>query len=318
MSTRILGPRQARRARLRRRRRRRGLVAFFLAIAVLAGLVVAGAWPGRRTLAPSADVPAEQATTAGTGEQDTLLLVRHGRDEGPALGVTLLAAQPRGRSTVLFIPVGTLVDIPGFGFDQLGLTFQYGGAALLEASVENLLGVDVDHVASASQSGLGALLGRTGGLELELDERLVRRSRDGTGEVRFEPGTQFLDGERLVEYWSFRQRDEQEVATFPRQQLVWATLLDSLDDEDVVDALVSDGAPQLQTSAEPRFLRSMLVMLARARGAEKMEFTLLPVTPFGSDGGSDDTYRATPEGIRRLAEGPLAPSVPTGGGAEAL
>ena len=282
-------------------------------------VIGAAAWLGNE-IRPAPDVAQETPSTAPAVEQDTLLVVREGREDGPAQGATLLATVPsRGEGMVLFIPVGTLVDIPGFGLDRLGLAYQYGGMALVEASVENLLGIDIDHVASASSSSLSALLARTGGLELTLEERLVARADDGSAEVRFEAGQQFLDGERLVEYWTFRQRGESELDSFARQQRVWDQLLAAAQDEEVVEALVADGATPLDTSADVEFLTSMLETLSEAHAENRLQFDLLPVTPFGGEDATGGvTYRPTPAGVERLVAGPLAGSVPTGGGTEAI
>jgi hypothetical protein len=319
VSPRALGPRQAARVAQRRRRRRLGLVTFFGATAAVAALIVGAAWLGKQFAAPSEKpTPTSSASPVAEQEQDTLLLVRDLEDDGPAAGVTLFAVQEGGRSTILFIPVGTLVDIPGFGLDRLALAEQYGGPALVVAAVENLLGIDIDHVATASQSALATFVGRTGGMELEIKEQLVARAPDGTAEIRFEPGVQFLDGQRLVEYWSFQQRGEQELSSFPRQQLVLSHLMDELSDQKVLEALVGDGAPQLDTTASPRFLAEMLQELAAAYDDDRADFTLLPVSPFGSDNDGGSSYRATEDGIEQLATGPLAPSVPRGGGSEAI
>ena len=315
------GPRQARRAKQRRRRR--------LQIVAAIAVVAMGAF-GLNSLSQRAPAPNAPATPApvvsdeptqppAVAEQDTLLLIRHGADEGPALGVTLLSAGEGPEANgVLFVPEATLVDIPGFGLDRLGLAYQYGGPALVEASVENLLAIDIDHVAAVSNSGLAAFLARTGGLDVDIDGQLILRNPDGSGEVRFEPGAQFLDGERLAELWAFRQRGESELDSFPRQQLVLGSLLQAVQDPEVLEALVSDGAPQLETSAPTSFLQTVLADMAAAQEAEELGYTLLPVTPFGAgEVAGDVTYRVVPEDVERLVTGPLRGSVPEGGGVEA-
>lgn len=269
-----------------------------------------------------APAPMAEQTTAPEserpGEQDVLLLVRH-RDGGPATGLTLFAVGPGSDDAlVLFVPVGTLVDIPGFGLDRLARAQQYGGAALTEASVENLLGIDVDQVATVTNSGLAGLLERAGGLEVEVDRRLVDRGSAGAAQVRFEPGAQILDGRRLAEYWRFRERDEQELASFPRQQDVIEALLDAAAaDRDVMEALFDDGAPQLDSAAPSGWIAALFDRLTAAAAADELDFRLLPVEPFGSDeGGTNTTFRPVEGEVDRLLQGPLAASVPTGVGAE--
>ena len=248
------GRRASRRAYLRRRRRLRRLVVVVGIVVVAIGVRYVP-WEALRP-APPVAAPSEgqsqSASPAPAVEQDTLLLIRTQTDEGPAVGITLLAVSAEADGTaVIFVPHGTLVDIPGFGLDRLGLAQQYGGTALVEASMENLLGIDIDHSAQVSDSGLSALLARTGGLDLEVDERLVARSEDGSAQVRFEPGAQFLDGQRLVEFWSFQERGESELDTFPRQQQVWGQLLRAASEPAVVEALIADGAPPTRDIGRP-------------------------------------------------------------------
>lgn len=314
--------RERQRRRRRRQRRRRAVFAVLTAAALFAIFFGLGRWLPTRLDAPPAAAPTTtpQPTVSPDPEQDTLLLVRQAADDGPAAGITLLSAsaEPDGNA-IVFLPEGTLVDIPGFGLDRLGLAQQYGGAALVEASVENLLGIDIDHAATVSNSGLAGFLARTGGLDLPIEEQLTLRNPDGTAETRFEPGDQFLDGERLVEYWGFRQRAESELDTFPRQQLVWGSLLQAATEENVAEALVAGGVPQFETSADGDFLRGMIEQLAAAQAAGNLDYTLLPVEPFGAEDDTGGvTYRTSPEELQNLVAGTLAGSVPTGGGAEAV
>ena len=320
----VIGHRRRARERQRRQRRRRIVVGLFTALLAFAlGYGLMRLLPLRRPDPIAASpTPSVQPSPSPSPQpqQDTLLLVRQASDDGPAAGITLLAASPGPQgNAIIFLPEGTLVDIPGFGLDRLGLAQQYGGAALVEASVENLVGIDIDHAAAVSNSGLAAFLARTGGLDLSLDEQLIQRSDDGRAEIRFEPGAQFLDGERLVEYWGFRQRAESELDTFPRQQLVWGSLLQAAADPAVAEALVAGGVPQFDTSADSEFVRAVIERLAVAQNAGELDYTLLPVEPFGAaDDAGGATYRPARDGMAQLLASTLAGSVPSGGGAEAV
>lgn len=314
------GPRQTRQAGERRRRRRRRVLATVLG-AALAGAVAGAA---TRLVATPPAAPGDRgggpAVAGSSPRQDTLLLVRHPQDPGPATGVTLLGAGPGdARGVVMFVPVGALVEIPGFGLDRLALAHQYGGPALVEASVENALGIEVDHSAAVSDSGLAALLQRAGGLELDVPERLVQRADDGTAAVRFEPGRQVLDGARLAEYWGFVERGEDELASLGRQQRVLQGLLAAAaDDPAMLGRLVADGAPQLATDAEPGWLRTLLSGLAEAAASDRLAFTLLPVEPFGNSAAAVPvgaaTYRVDEPAAREAVGSLLADSAPRDGG----
>jgi polyisoprenyl-teichoic acid--peptidoglycan teichoic acid transferase len=288
-----------------------------LAIAGVA--VLAAALVGGLTLLLAPDAEPERAARTGAAAaagpaQDALLLVRTA-PEGGAAGMTLLAVEPdSGRALVLLLPVGTLADIPGVGLDRLGLAQQYGGTALAQATVENLLGITVDAVASVDDAGLGAILDRAGGQTLTVPARLVRRADDGTAEVRFEAGEQHLDGPRLAEYWGFVARGEDELAAFSRQQQVLGGLLAALGDPEVLDAVAPDGVPQLDTGAEPAWIRQLLAGLAGASAEGELQVTLLPVEAFGGQGpDGSSTFRPRSEAITALVRDSLAGSVPPEG-----
>ncbi|HUH07049.1 MAG TPA: LCP family protein [Egibacteraceae bacterium] len=313
---RATGRRQARLARIRRRRRIRRLAVTVAAVVVAAaGLVVVTAIIGRQVRDAFAPEPTPE--TAVAGEQATLLLVRHPERGGPATGATLLAVGPEeSTASVVFIPVGTLMDLPGFGLDQLALAHQYGGPGLVASTIENALGIHIDHVAAFSDEGLGAFLDRSGGFEVEVREQLVERADDGSATVVFQPGLQHLDGDRLAQLWSFRARGEDELASFTRQQQVVRRLLEVAGDPDVLQSLVGDGAPLLGTAADPAWMRQLFSGMAAAAEAERLTFSMLPVELFGGTGADGSaSYRMDDEETQRLIGRLLAASVPEGAAA---
>ena len=314
--------RLGRRARRERTRRRRIRLLITLAAAAALALVAFSVLRYLDTRRDGAEVraavPVTRSTVPATLPQETLLFVRYDDTTRRAQTITLLAkGVTRQQNLIVFLPVGTFTEIPGHGLERLSHAHQFGGAALVEASVENLLGVDIDSTAALSEQSLVAFLDRTGGLEMQLEERLLRRNDAGAGEVRFQPGLQYLDGARLAELWSFRESDETEVATFARQQQVWEALLTATADERVAEALVGEGAPQLATDAEPADVRALMTGLAAAHERDELTFTVLPIEPFGGGEGGG-TYQAKDSGVAELVAGPLAGSVPEGGGGAAI
>jgi hypothetical protein len=280
--------------------------ALVLALAAVAFALV----PRLTTPPPEAAGEAAPADAAVEAEQRTLLVVLAPED-GAATTVTLLAAPavPGDEGAIVFLPVGTLLGIPGHGLDRLGNAQRYGGAPLAEATVENALGIAVDHSAVLSESALAAFLHRVGPLELDVPERLVARNEEGEASLRFAEGEQTLDGPRLAEYWAFLARGEEELAGFPRQRLVWEALLAALERPAALDALVRDGAPQLETSADEEWLRELFEALAAAAEADRLETALLPVEPFGTaDDEGAATYRLRAEEARTLVAELLAAS----------
>lgn len=316
------GTRLARRRRqLERRRRARRRLLAGLALAggalvvllstVAVTLVVLDRLDPEGGGADGEPADAEAAGAAAAGEQHTLLLVRTGAS-GRAESATLLAVDDQ-RAAAVLIPTGTLVDVPGVGLDRLSLAGQYGGPALVQASVENLLGIAVDRVAAVDGAGLAAWLDRLGGLELEVGEALHGPAADGET-VAFEPGAQTLDGAQLARFSSF-VGDEGELAVVARQRRVLAALLEAVADGDARAALAeggADGSWPLEGDADPQWLERLLGAAAAHHDSGASRFRLLPVEPVGGTGPAGrPTYRAETDEVGELREQMLAGSVPT-------
>lgn len=266
-----------------------------LAVTLLAvALVFLGApWMDRASdVGGGEDAAPEAAGEAGGPAQATLqlLTVEDADGRGPAVRIALLGHdRSAGEGTVLLLPATTIADVPGHGTFPLGEAQALGGAPLTSVTVANLVGVRIGGVATISTAGWAALLDTLGGAELTVRSQLS----DPDGTVRFEPGAQVLDGERLAEYLTMTAAGERELDALPRVQQVLGAALDAVAaDPDLVDRWLAmelaDGAPVIAT-ADPDLVRTVLVELAAARAADRATTWTLPVVPLGS--GRDDGYR---------------------------
>lgn len=291
-----LGRRQARLAAERRRRRA-------TAFAVLSALLLVGLFgvvviplllqadrPLASPTAADSDASEDPTPASSTVPRRTLLLVRSGEPSGPASGLTLLsAAGDDSQAVVVFVPTGLFVNIPGIGLDRLAQAQFYGGPQLVARAVEESLGIEVTHTAAIGDGELGALLGATGPLTVDVgSEPLV-----GAGQVAFEAGEQELDADRLAQYWTFSAPDEAPLDDFPRQQEVLEALFRRVaDDPSQVDRLLGTGTPLLDTDATEEDLRALVTGLADGLDGERLALRLLPVEPVGPTGaGGEGSYR---------------------------
>ena len=267
-----------------------------------------------------ADTPGEGvAPTAVPGAvaddpQPTLVLATF--DETTSVGaelVMLLATdQETGEGTIVLVPSTVVADVPGEGLFQLGETFREGEAPLLELTLANLLGLDLDGAAAISEQGWSSLVTRMGGLTLDVPEPLVAVDDDGTRTIRFQPGVQPLDGPRVAEYLTFREAGEAELQRLPRVQLVLETMLDRIAEEPaVLDDVFADGAPMID-APDTEALRYILEALAAARQSGDLDVRTLPVTAIGS--GDDASYRVDQDRLDALVEERFAASRPTSDG----
>lgn len=285
------------------------------AVTVVAMAAVATAtWLGGDGDAAGDAAPAEAQPAGDTAAatQDTLLLVRTGDDGRVADSVTLLAVDGDGRATVVLIPTGVLVDVPGVGLDRLGLAGQYGGSALVQASVENTLGIAVDHVATVDAEAFGSWLDPLGQLEIDVPDEVVAHGSDGARSVAFEPGPQRLGGARLAEYATFADGEADELDVIARQRRMLAAVLTAVDDPAARGTLTGEATP-LDTAADAGWVDRLLARAASAHATGESRFVPLPVEAFGGAGPDGRaTYRARDADLAELRDGALAGSVPDG------
>lgn len=98
----------------------------------------------------------------------------------------------------LSIPRDTLADIPGFGADKINAAYRFGGAELTAKTVENLLGIDINHVAIVDFAGFRDLIDSIGGVKVKLGRRVCNSISGGTFNVDIGPKEETLGGEAAL------------------------------------------------------------------------------------------------------------------------
>ncbi|MBW3561760.1 MAG: LCP family protein [Actinobacteria bacterium] len=306
-----------RRRSLRRSRRRRRLLRTVGLVVLLAGLAALGIWGA--TLLPL-DLGGGGGAAGGDGADapaptSTLVFVTFDEQRTPpaaSLVFVLEADREPAQGTVLFVPTTTVADIPGHGLDQLGRAYAFGDAPLLLSTLDNLLGVHFDGVVTISASGWASVFERIGGLTVDVPSRLVATDEDGTSRVRFEPGTQHLDGPRLAEYLTFEEGAGDLDRLARASRVIEALFAELAADPASMDQLFSGGAPMFDTPVPDDELRSVLAAAVAAAERDALGSLILPVTPVGS--GEDGSLRIERERADALIADRFADSIPSSAG----
>ncbi len=118
---------------------------------------------------------------------------------------------------IMSFPRDLYVDIPpGFGKDRINAALAFGGVSLAVTTVENYVGVPIDHVALIDFDGIQGLVDTLGGIDVEVPISFT------AGDFEFtEGGTQHLNGEEALAF--VRSRKQFSDGDFQRnrnQQLV--------------------------------------------------------------------------------------------------
>ena len=282
-------------AAARRRRRRIAVVAGVVLVAALigVGLVVVDQLTGDGgTTAPVAlDVDPEPV--AGDAAPKALFLqVR----DGGLVGVTaaILRADGPGGSLV-FVPVSTLVDIPGFNLDPLRRSLELGDAELVRLAVENLLGVEFELPVVLDDRAFATLAADVGVLTVDNPAPVEVEGGDGRVTVEFPAGSIDLAPERIAAYLAVASVGQPELQRLLRHAALWRAFLAA---EAEVDRPVGDPSTDLGS-----FLHQLAAGPVRA--------DLLPVEAL-SGAGEDSLYRVDTDAVAELmAE--VAPETVGGG-----
>ena len=183
------GRRAHRRTAERRHRRVRwanragGALALAVVVA-FAGFAVRGSPASRHRSGAAA---AERGGRAQVVAVPALVLAQPAPD-GSAATLMLVSLSAGGGGHVLLVPPGTMVEVPSFGLEPIGHTLTLGGPSLLGATIENLLGVTIDGVATVDDATWKSLVEPLGDVTVDFPERVEQRGADGQVTVLWEPG----------------------------------------------------------------------------------------------------------------------------------
>ena len=79
------------------------------------------------------------------------------------------------QTTLLSIPRDTRVRIYGYGFDKINAAYAYGGEPLTEKTVENLLGIDIDHYVMINVRSFVKIIDAIGGVDIYVPKRMYTK-----------------------------------------------------------------------------------------------------------------------------------------------
>jgi LCP family protein required for cell wall assembly len=135
-----------------------------------------------------------------------------GCEEGQFRADTLMLIRAGGGSfRKLSIPRDSYAEIPGHETTKINAAFAFGGAALQIKTIEQFLGIKIDHVAIVDFTGFEDLIDAVGGVEVDLPHKLCAEISGGSGNgqggitLHLKKGENTLDGEKALAYSRIRE-----------------------------------------------------------------------------------------------------------------
>jgi LCP family protein required for cell wall assembly len=295
------------RRRLMRRRRfvKRGSLGTFGIVAVIVLIV----------LVATQTKPSGRTTGAAPLGQNTVLLATtfSGDLSHQAQGLTLFGVDTNGKNpVVLFIPSGTLTQIPGFdSIEMAGKALSFGDPSLEQTTVENLLGIVIDRTIEIDDVTLGTIIDELGGIDVDVQERLYDTASDGSKTLLYPLGRRHMKGAAAVTYLMYRGDGTTELDGFVRAQKVWDGIFAAAGTRAIkLDTVLRSIEASSLDPDDAVALRQIWGAFA-ARSSDDRTYDVLPGQAVGA-GGANVSYQPDEPEIPSVVARDFPRSVPPG------
>jgi len=159
------------------------------------------------------------ANPGGPSRSDTIMLWRVGG----------------GHASRLSIPRDTVVDIPGHGRQKINAAYAFGGAALSIQTIEQYLGIPINHLVEVDFTNFPKLVDALGGVDVttgRVCSKINGGRANGGVTLNLHSGTHHLDGRQALALARTRKNDcnpaENDLTRARRQQQILSAMKGSL------------------------------------------------------------------------------------------
>ncbi len=201
---------------------------------------------------------------------------------------------------LIHFPRDLYVPIPGHDEDKINAAYAYGKSPLLVQTIQDLVGVKIDHVAKTDFDGFVALTDALGGVTVDNPQ----------GGEDFPEGQIELDGKEALDFVRERKSlEEGDISRGERQQawlkgimsetLTPGVLLNPVKLSDVIDAGTKHTI--VDNSLTTAKIRDQAIDLRNVRGGD-IHFVTAPFSGYGTGPGGASIDVLDEKGMERLGE----------------
>ena len=136
----------------------------------------------------------------------------------------------KNEASLLSIPRDTRVAIPKNGYDKINAAYAYGGEKLTQRTVEDFLGIRMDHYVIINTHAFQKIIDAIGGIDIDVEKRMYYEDPwddDGGLVIDLRPGRQHMDGKTAVTYVRYRD-EEGDIGRVKRQQKFMRACVDAV------------------------------------------------------------------------------------------
>lgn len=272
------------------------LLVLCFALAATAGAMLASSGlfdsGGKQNLISKSDRENRETQLIKAKDKTTILVLGvdiREDDVGRSDTMMIATVDPRlDQASLLSVPRDTRVRITGHGFDKINAAFAYGGEPLAEKTVENFLGIDIDHYVIINTKSFVKIIDAIGGLDIDVEKRMYYEDPwddDGGLVIDLYPGVQHMDGKTAVTYVRYRD-EEGDIGRIHRQQKFMEACMDKIVSPEIVTkipAVVREIVEAIDTDMTFRQLLEVAGALKAAQ-ANGLQTDMVPGYPLYIDG----------------------------------
>ncbi len=209
-------------------------------------------------------------------------------DVGRSDTMMIATIDPRlDQATLLSIPRDTRVKIRGRGYDKINAAFAYGGVKLAESTVENFLGIDIDHYVLINTRSFVKIIDAIGGIDIDVEKRMYYEDPwddDGGLVIDLYPGEQHMDGKTAVTYVRYRD-SEGDIGRVKRQQAFMAACMDKVTSPEILPRIPKIVREVIDAVETDMSLRQLLELAGSLKAAQQngLETDMVPGYPLYID-----------------------------------
>ena len=196
----------------------------------------------------------------------------------------------RKEAALLSIPRDTRVAIPRNGYDKINAAYAYGGEQLTQRTVEDFLGIRIDHYIIVNIHAFQKIVDAIGGIDIDVEKRMYYEDPwddDGGLIIDLRPGMQHMDGKTAVTYVRYRD-EEGDIGRVKRQQKFMRACVDAVTTPAILPRLPGIISSVIDSVKTDLSVRQMLEFIGTLKESQTkgLRTDMVPGRPLYIDGVS--------------------------------
>ena len=250
----------------------------------------AGAFFAQSSLLDRAKTDHKEELLVATDKATIMIMGVDEREGDVGRSDTLMVATidpVRNETSLLSIPRDTRVAIPRNGYDKINAAYAYGGEKLTQRTVEDFLGVRIDHYVIINTHAFQKIVDAIGGIDIDVEKRMDYEDPwddDGGLIIDLRPGLQHMDGKTAVTYVRYRD-EEGDIGRVKRQQKFMRACVDAVTTPAILPrlpAIISSVIDSVKTDLSVRQMLEFIGTLKESQ-AKGLRTEMVPGRPLYID-----------------------------------